>query len=49
VPPRLLTNAVAVLLLQRVSVPLVPAFGNKLSVTVTVAEAFAQGATPITV
>jgi hypothetical protein len=36
-------------LLQTVKVPFVPAFGSPVSVTVTVAVAFAQGAVPVTV
>ena len=36
-------------MLHSVSVPFVPAFGAAFSVTVTVADAFGHGATPVTV
>ena len=49
VPPKLLINPTDALLLHTVSVPLVPAVGAAFSVTVTVAVAFAQGTTPVTV
>jgi len=48
-PPSELIKATAAPLLHTVNVPFVPAFGAAFSVTVTVAVAFTQGATPVTV
>ena len=48
-PPNCANNEVDASLEQSVSVPFVPAFVAAFSVTVTVADPFTHGATPVTV
>ena len=48
-PPNCVTITMGALMLHKVMLASVPAFGGVLSVTVTVAVAFGQGAVPFTV
>ena len=49
VPPKLFTKAIGALVLHKVMLPLVPATGAVVSVTVTVAVAVTHGNTPLRV
>ena len=49
VPPKTVNKSTGVLVVHKSIVPLVPASGNGLTVTVTEADASGQGATPATI